>query len=155
MMGKEEFTVINAEGLILGRMASIVAKRLLNGERIIIVNAENAIISGSRGNIIAEQKRTLQLGGAPRHGPIHWRRPDRLVRNTVKGMLPKERPRGREALRRLKVYIGIPKELEGLEKETMEEAHVSRLKGRFTTVGEVAKTIGWNPGGKHPSGSPD
>jgi len=154
MMKEEGFTVINADKLILGRMASIVAKRLLNGERIIVVNAENSIVSGSRGNIMAEQLKTLQLGGAPRHGPIHWRRPDRLVRNTVRGMLPYEKPNGKEAFKRLRVYIGVPKELEGRERETLEEAPSSRLRGRFMTVGEVAKTIGWNPAGRH-TRSPD
>jgi large subunit ribosomal protein L13 len=154
MIGEQEFTVIDADGLILGRMASIVAKRLLNGEMIIIVNAENAIISGSRENIIKEQKKTLELGGAPHHGPIHWRRPDRLVRNTVKGMLPAEKPRGKAAYKRIKVYIGTPKELEDRERETVEEAHVNRLRGRFMTLGEVAKTIGWNPEGRHDP-SPD
>ena len=149
MIGKEEFTVIDAEGLIMGRMASIVAKRLLNGETIMIVNAEKAIISGSRESIIREQKKTLELGGAPRHGPIHWRRPDRLLRNTVKGMLPFKKPRGKAAYRRIKVYIGTPKELESREKETVEEAHLNTLRGRFLTLGEVAKTIGWNPEGRH------
>jgi len=154
MMEEEGFTIIDADKLILGRMASIVAKRLLNGEMIIIVNAESTVISGSRRNIIADQLKTLQLGGAPRHGPIHWRRPDRLVRNTVKGMLPYEKPKGREAFKRLRVYIGAPREFEGRQKETLEEAHISRLRGRFVTVGEVAKTIGWNPAGRH-APSPD
>jgi len=67
MMEEEGFTIIDADKLILGRMASIVAKRLLNGEMIIIVNAESTVISGSRRNIIADQLKTLQLGGAPRH----------------------------------------------------------------------------------------
>jgi len=145
MLRESEFTVIDADGLIMGRMASIVAKRLLNGETIMIVNAEKAVISGSRESIMREQKRNLELGGAPGHGPIHWRRPDRLLRNTVKGMLPTEKPRGTTAFRRLKVYIGTPKELKDREKETVEEAHVNRLRGRFVTLGEAAKTIGWNP----------
>ncbi|MCD6263449.1 50S ribosomal protein L13, partial [Candidatus Bathyarchaeota archaeon] len=123
MSGGEGFTVIDAEGLILGRMASIVAKRLLNGERIIIVNAEDAVISGDRGQIIRERKRFLEVGGA-RKGPIHWRRPDRIVRRTIRGMLPYRKARGREAFKRLRVYIGVPKELEGRERETLEEAHV-------------------------------
>jgi large subunit ribosomal protein L13 len=154
MMEEKEFTMIDADGLILGRMASLVAKRLLNGESIVIVNAENAIISGHRGNIVREQKKTLELGGAPHHGPIHWRRPDRLVRNTVKGMLPFEKSKGKQAYRRLKVYIGTPKELEGREKEILKDANVDRLRGRFVTLGEVAKTIGWNPEGRH-APSPD
>lgn len=138
------FTVIDAEGLILGRMASIVAKRLLNGERIIVVNAEKAVISGSRKNIIGERKRFLEVGGA-RRGPIHWRRPDRIVWKTIRGMLPRYKPRGKVALKRLRVYIRMPNDLKGMEKETLKGAHVSKLKGRFVTVGEVAQNIGWTP----------
>lgn len=145
MMGRRGFTVIDADGLILGRMASIVAKRLLNGERIIIVNAEDAIISGNRKNIIGERKEFLEVGGTGRRGPIHWRKPDRFVRRTIRGMLPHRKPRGKEAFKRLRVYIGVPKEFEGRERETLKEAYVSRLRGRYVTVGEVAKNIGWNP----------
>ncbi|MFB0543338.1 MAG: 50S ribosomal protein L13 [Candidatus Bathyarchaeia archaeon] len=143
-MGGEGFTVIDADGLVLGRMASIVAKRLLNGERIIVVNAEDAIISGNRKNIIKERKEFLEVGGA-RRGPIHWRRPDRFVRRTIRGMLPYRKPRGKEAFKRLRVYIGVPRGLEGRERETLEDAHVSRLRGKFVTVGAVAESIGWNP----------
>jgi len=58
-------------------------------------------------------------------------------------MLPYRKPRGREAFRRLRVHIGVPEELEAVEKETLPEAHVDRLGGRYVTVGEVAKNIGW------------
>ena len=43
--------IINAEDAIIGRLASIVAKRLLSGEQIVIVNAEKALISGKPGSI--------------------------------------------------------------------------------------------------------
>ena len=143
-MTEREFTVIDASGLIMGRMASLVAKRLLNGESIIIVNAENVVISGSRSSIVRKQKDFLKVGGNLR-GPIHWRKPDRLLRKTVKGMLPREKAKGKAAFKRLKVYVGVPDHLAGAEKMSLEEVHSSRLRGRFVTLGEVAKVIGWNP----------
>lgn len=136
-------TVIDAEGLILGRMASVVAKRLLEGERIEIVNAESAVVSGKRQQVIKARKEFLEVGGRSRKGPIHYRKPNAIVRRTIRGMLPHRKPRGRDAFHRLRVHIGVPRELDGVEAENIRDAHVERLKGRYITVGEIAKNIGW------------
>ena len=135
-------TVIDAEGLILGRMASVVAKRLLEGERIDIVNAEGAVVSGKRLQVIKERKEFLEVGG-PTKGPFHYRKPNAIIRRTIRGMLPHRKPRGRDAYRRLKVHIGVPRKLGGIEAESIKVAHVDRLRGRYITVGEIAKNIGW------------
>jgi len=136
-------TVIDAEGLILGRMASVVAKRLLEGERIDIVNAEGAVVSGKRLKIINDRKEFLNVGHSGRKGPYHYRRPNAMVRRTIRGMLPHRKTRGREAYRRLKVHIGVPEEFKSVEKESLPDAHLSRLGNRYITVGEIAKNIGW------------
>jgi ribosomal protein L13 len=60
-------------------------------------------------------------------------------------MLPTEKSRGREAFKLLKVYIAVPDNLASSQKETLQEIQSSRLRGRFIALGEVAKTIGWNP----------
>ncbi|RJS84717.1 50S ribosomal protein L13 [Candidatus Bathyarchaeota archaeon] len=139
--GTEE-TIINADGLILGRMASHVAKRLLNGEKVIIVNAEKAIISGKRLSILREKHDSLQVGHY-RKGPLHPRRPDRIVKRVIRGMLPRKKPRGKEALKRLRVYIGIPKNYEGKEMEKIPEADGRNLRGPCIRIYELARNIGW------------
>ncbi len=136
-------TVIDADGLILGRMASIVAKRLLEGERIELVNAENAVVSGKRLKIIRDWKDFLEVGGRSRKGPIHYRKPNMIIRRTIRGMLPYRKARGREAFKRLRVHIGVPRELEAAEMESLTNAHLDRLRGRYVTVGEIARNIGW------------
>jgi large subunit ribosomal protein L13 len=141
-MSTQGTTIIDAEGLILGRMASVVAKRLLNGERIEIVNAESAVVSGKKKMVIKERKDFLEVGG-PTKGPFHYRRPNAIVRRTVRGMLPRRKPRGREAYGRLKVHIGVPREFNGVERESLPDATVERLKERYISVGEIAKNIGW------------
>jgi large subunit ribosomal protein L13 len=141
-LNKHGKTVIDAKGLILGRMASIVAKRLLEGESIEIVNAEGAVISGKRKQVIKERKEFLKIGG-PKTGPFHYRKPNAIVRRTVRGMLPYRKSRGRNAYRRLIVHIGVPRELDGVEAEIIDDAHVDLLGGRYITVGEIAKNIGW------------
>lgn len=138
----EDATIIDASGLILGRMASIIAKRLLMGEHIIIVNAEKAVVSGKRLSIIQRYKRRLEIGH-PGKGPIHPRRPDNIIRKTIRGMLPRYKDKGRFALKRLRVYIGVPEELKDREFQTINEARANKLKCPYTTVAEIAREIGW------------
>ena len=137
--------IVDADGLILGRMASKVAKSLLNGNKVIILNAEKAIISGKRKSKVAEAKEFLEVG-SPKRGPFHYRRPDRILRKTVRGMLPIRQPKGKSALKRLRVFLGIPKEFEEKQMITLKEAKASKLKGPSLTLGELAKEIGWNVG---------
>jgi len=134
--------IIDANNLVLGRMASIVAKRLLNGERIIIVNAEKAVISGKRLSILKEAREFLQVGHF-RKGPLHRRRPDTIVKRVIRGMLPRRKPRGMEALKRLRVYIGVPQEFEDKEKETIPEVDARNLRGPYIRVSELARSVGW------------
>ena len=137
--------IVDADGLILGRMASKVAKSLLNGNKVIILNAEKAIISGKKKSKVAEAKEFLEVG-SPKRGPFHYRRPDRILRKTVRGMLPIRQPKGKSALKRLRVFLGIPKEFEEKQMITLKEAKASKLKGPSLTLGELAKEIGWNVG---------
>ena len=126
----------------MGRLSSMVAKRLLAGEHIDIVNAEKIVVSGKKKMIINREKEFLNVGGFTR-GPIHYRQPHRIVRQTIRGMLPHRKAHGREAFRRLKVYTGIPEEFKEAEKETFEKIHSSNLSKRFVTIGEIAENIGW------------
>jgi len=135
-------TVIDGEGLVLGRLSSMVAKRLLNGEFIELVNAEKIVVSGAKKMIIDKEKEFLNVGGFTR-GPIHHRQPHRIVRKTIRGMLPHRKAHGREAFRRLKVHIGVPEEYEASEKETFEKIHANKLSKRYVTIGEIAENIGW------------
>ena len=138
-------TVIDANGLILGRMASRIAKRLLEGENVMIVNAEKAVLSGNRRSKVNEAKVFLEVGGVGR-GPFHYRRPDRIVRKAVKGMLPIRQPKGIEAYRRLQVFMGVPDNLKGQKIGTLTEAQAKKLTCPYFTIGELAKGIGWNQG---------
>jgi len=137
--------VVNADGLILGRMASGIAKRLLRGEEIVVVNAEKAVISGRKGNKVTEAKEFLAVGGVGQ-GPFHFRRPDRVVRKTVRGMLPFKQPKGKLAYKHLKVFIGVPENLKNEKMETIADAQANRLKCSYFTVAEFSKEIGWNQG---------
>jgi len=142
---KSSVTLVNAEGLIVVRLCSKVAKRLLNGEQVIILNAEKAVFSGKKKSKVAEAHVFLEVG-APERGPFHYRRPDRFLRKTVRGMLPFKQPKGKAAYKRLKVFMGVPRDLQGQEMITFTEASSVNLRGPHFTLGELASEIGWNKG---------
>lgn len=134
--------VIDADGHILGRLASHVAKRLLQGEEITIINAEKALVSGRRRQVVAAY-REARGRGSPGKGPHFPRPPDRILRRTVRGMLPYKRGRGREALGRLRVYLGTPAELAGVEAQRIPAAAPVRLSA--TRLEHISRELGWKP----------
>lgn len=134
-------TVIDGNNLILGRLASDVAKRLLNGEVINIVNAEKTIVSGRKVATFDRYNRYVHRGRD--FGPYFPKRPDQIVKRTVRGMIPYKRERGKEAFKNLKVYIGVPRELSGQETTTVQGASISRLStSKYTVLGELSKKLG-------------
>jgi large subunit ribosomal protein L13 len=135
-------TVIDADGLLLGRLSSIVAKRSLEGEEIAIVNAEKTVISGSRARVIGIYKKKRSRGSVE-GGPFFPRRPDQILKRTIRGMLPYKRERGRDAFKRIKAYVGMPKEFLEMEKESIEEAHMNRLSTpQYVTLAAVSRFLG-------------
>jgi large subunit ribosomal protein L13 len=135
-------TVMDADGMLLGRLASVVAKRSLQGEEIAIVNAEKAIISGTRVRVLANYNQKRHRG-SKEGGPFFPRRPDHILKRTIRGMLPYKRQRGDEALKRVKVYVGIPKQFATMEMERPADADMERLGNpRYITLGDVSTFLG-------------
>ncbi|MEB3861978.1 MAG: 50S ribosomal protein L13 [Desulfurococcales archaeon] len=138
--------VVDGSGQILGRLASIVAKKLLQGERVVVVNAEKIVVSGDPVKLKKFYKDTI-LGVKSHYShrlrPKRPRSPVRLFKAAVKGMLPKNNKRGREALSRLRVYIGVPEEYQGKEMIRFKEADASRLSRGYIELGVIAKELGW------------
>jgi len=132
-------TFIDAAGAVLGRLASELAKRLLKGEEITVVNAEKALVTGSKENLMFHYKEQRFIGST-RKGPFFPRMPDRILRRTVRGMLPFHRYKGRSAYKRLHVHIGVPREL---GKVQAEKAGVRSLKSpRNMSLGEISRLLG-------------
>ena len=137
--------VVDAANCIVGRMCSHVAKLLLQGNRVAIVNAEKAMLSGNRYKTISLYKEHLEINSVtnPIHGPFHPRRPDTILTKMVRGMVPKSKASGIEAFKRLRVYIGIPEELKNIEPESFNDSKITKPASYYITVGDVAKQIGW------------
>jgi len=135
-------TVIDANGLVLGRLASVVAQRLLSGEEIDIINAEKAVVSGSA-EMTLEKYQILRKKGSKEKGPYFPKRSDMILRRTVRGMLPYKKSLGRAAFGRLKVYIGTPPGLSDVTAETVEAAQKSRLSTiKVVEVGKISEQLG-------------
>ncbi len=140
-----ERVIINGENLILGRLGTHVAKKLLKGFTVEIVNAEKIIISGKYKHILnAEKERfNIRTHTTPWSGPFHYRRPDMYVKRSIRGMLPWKKARGKDAYHRLLVHLGVPSKLKNEQLQTIEEADKKRLGRRFTTVGDLCRNLGW------------
>ncbi|MEM0120962.1 MAG: 50S ribosomal protein L13 [Thermoprotei archaeon] len=147
MINTENYTTVylDGEGQILGRLASIVAKSLLNGNKVIVVNADKLVLKGSWLSIEKEWQARLALKSAInpfRYSPKRYIRPDMYFKRVVRGMLPWRKPKGKQALRRLRVYIGIPKHLENVKFINYEDIY-SGVSKRYVTLGQIAARFGW------------
>ncbi|MFX1259084.1 MAG: 50S ribosomal protein L13 [Promethearchaeota archaeon] len=149
----QEWQIFDATDKILGRFCSQVAKKALLGEYIVVINAKDAIISGSKRNIHEKYLAKLNIKTAtnPLRGPFHERRPDTFMRRVIKQMLPRKKLRGKKAIRRVHIYISdIPNRFKNrYQKLTAGEipnADKTRLSyyNKFITLENLCLRIGWN-----------
>ena len=132
-----EKIVIDATNAILGRLTSYAAKQALLGKSIDIVNCEKALITGRRRSVINNYKELRGRGGSSLKGPHFPKDSFRIVKRTIRGMLPYKQQRGLTAFKNILCYNSVPKELESAKKITLSR----ELKTKTMTVGEVSKEI--------------
>ncbi|WP_254768739.1 50S ribosomal protein L13 [Salinilacihabitans rarus] len=135
--------VVDARDCIMGRVASEVAQRVLDGERVAVVNAEDAVITGDRNDVFGTYRKRAQLGSD--QGPAYPKRPDTIFKRAVRGMLPYKKARGREAFSNVRVYVGNPYEDDDHEAAVLEDTSLDRLSNiRFVHLHEVSEQLGAN-----------
>ncbi len=137
--------VVDGSNCISGRICSKVSKLLLQGNRVSVVNAEKVMVSGNKYEVIESYKVRLEVSSVtnPIHGPFHPRRPDTIITKMIRGMVPKRKPSGIQAFKRLRVYIGIPEELKNSTMTTFDDAKITRQESYYISMSDVAKQIGW------------
>ncbi len=142
---QETIVVVDATKCIAGRMCSHVSKLLLQGNRVVIVNAEKAMLSGNRYKTIDSYKEHLRINSVtnPIHGPFHPRRPDTILSKMVRGMVPKRKPYGINAFKHLRVYMGVPEGMKGAKMESFDDSKITKPESYYISIAEVAKQIGW------------
>ena len=135
-------TVIDGKNAVYGRLAALVAKRIMNGEEIVVLNCEKIIITGERDAVFADFKAKVDRGECKsRKGPFYPRRSDLLFKRCVRGMIPWYTTSGREAFRRLHVFVGVPKQFADESAEVVEFS-TKKITGKYTTLGAVAAFLG-------------
>jgi len=133
--------IYDASNQILGRIASNIAKDLMRGENVSVINCEKAVISGNP-KIKERYYLEKRWRGDPHHGPFFPRTPKGIVRRAIRGMLPFYKPKGREAFKRLRVYISIPNELKNKEYIRIENADVNKLRCKYIVVENLSRALG-------------
>eukprot|EP00435_Cladocopium_sp_Y103_P029806 s615_g7.t1 len=168
-MSFKEQIVVDCRGHLLGRLASVLAKELLNGQQVVCVRAEDINISGSlyRNKLKYANFRRKHMNTNPRQGPFHFRSPAKILWRTIRGMVPHKTARGAAALDKLKTFEGIPhpydrkkscskRSLLGWTVGTGNAPSspvpsclkVLRLRPerRFCRLGDLSKEVGWKHG---------
>ncbi len=137
--------VINGEGKILGRVSSFAAKQALNGDDVIIVNAEKIYMSGHLKDIVAKYKNKVELKDKanPEHSPYISRRPDMFVKRIVRGMLPYRQPRGKTAYKRIRVYMGVPEGIKVPAKDPTHLKNANEVYEKIFTIKQLVAKLGY------------
>ncbi|MCX8190346.1 MAG: 50S ribosomal protein L13 [Candidatus Diapherotrites archaeon] len=135
--------IIDAKEHVVGRLSSIVAQRALMGERIDIINAEKAVVIGQEEVVVQRWRRRINLTrkGNPERGPKFPKRPDKILKKAITGMLPNKTNRGKKAEKRVRVFIGIPK---GLDANKAENIRIAKYNGKEAAISleELCKKLG-------------
>jgi len=144
----EKVVLVDGRGHMLGRLAAVIAKELLNGQHVTIVRCEGVNISGSlfRNQLKFTEFLQKRTNTNPARGPIHQRAPGRIVARTIRGMIPHKTDRGQAAMGRLKVFEGIPHPYDKMKRKVIPAAlrYIRLRPGRkFCSVGELANSFGW------------
>ena len=132
--------VVDARDCILGRVASEVAQQILAGQRVAVVNAEDAVITGNSEDTLSTYRKRAEVGSD--RGPYYPKRPDRIFKRAIRGMVPYKKEHGREAFENVRVYVGNPYDEDG---EVLDGTSLDRLSNiKFITLGEISEKLGAN-----------
>jgi ribosomal protein uL13 len=145
-LNPKDYEIFDGENKILGRLASVVAKKILSNKKVAIINAENMIISGDP-VVIAKRYTTrlnLQEKANPEHSPYWSRRSDMLVKRIVRGMLPYNKARGKEAYRNLRVFNGVPEDFKGVKPIEIESKDPKKIYTGYITMKDLSRRLGYD-----------
>jgi large subunit ribosomal protein L13 len=147
--------VVDARDCIMGRVASQVAEKALDGQTVAVVNAERAVITGREEQITEKFKKRVDIGADNKY--FYPKRPDGILKRSIRGMLPHKKQRGREAFENVRVYVGNPFDEESaganphsgdgdaVDAEVLEGTSLDRLSNiKFVSLGDVSESLGAN-----------
>lgn len=147
-MEKKEHIIVDATEQVAGKLAAKVAKLLLEGVRVTVVCAEEAVFVGSLEKAAKKFKEYLNKRCIvnPRRGAIHFREPRMHLKKIIKRMMRYKEYRGRDAMSRLTVYEGIPRELENQPRFKIACSlfkYTTKPGNKYVTIGSLLSNFGW------------
>ncbi|WP_243342441.1 50S ribosomal protein L13 [Anaerococcus sp. AGMB09787] len=130
---ERKWYVVDAEGMVLGRLASQVAAVLRGknkptftphidtGDYVIVINAEKVILTGNKEDQKEYQRYSGYAGGQKitKYKDMKEKHPERIITHAVEGMLPKNKL-GRAMAKKLRVYVGSDHKHEAQMPEVLE-----------------------------------
>jgi len=140
--------IIDGQGHLKGRLAAVVSKALLQGERVVVVRCEGINISGPfyRNKLKYMEFMRKRCNVNPQRGAFHFRAPSKIFFRTIRGMLPHKTKRGEEALDRLRVCEGVPPPYDKKKRMVVPSAlRVLKLahNRKYCSLGRLAHEVGW------------
>ena len=114
--------VFDGSNVVLGRLASAVAKQALLGKDVAVINCEKVVITGNRPMILSQYRVLRAKGGHAQKGPYFPTTPAMIVKRTIRGMLSYKEGRGAQAFKKIKCYEGVPKEFVEVKVEALDKA---------------------------------
>ena len=134
--------IIDAKNLLVGRMATRVAKAALLGEEVHIVNCDHAVLSGDRWFTMHKFKNRADRGN-PAVGPWIPKQSHRLVKRIIRGMLPYKNANGKAAYARIRCYVGVPDAMKDQKFETYADAQLSKLQIlKYVSIKDIIAHLG-------------
>lgn len=136
----EKEIILDAENAVVGRLASFAAKQALLNNKVTIVNSEKAIIVGKKDVILGKYIQKRQLGKGVQKGPHIPSRSDMILRRMIRGMLPWDRSKGREAYKKIFCYKGVPEKYQGKQKDFMKIENKKPL--NYLKIEDISRALG-------------
>jgi large subunit ribosomal protein L13 len=136
-----ETLYVDGSHAVLGRIASYVAKEAMMGKKVVILNCEKIVMTGEKEYILRYYINQMKTIKGRHKGPFWPRQSDNIVRRSIRGMIPHKKAQGALALKRVEVYVGVPKEYANAKLHSFTKAKMKEGTSRFMTVGELSKKI--------------
>lgn len=141
--------VIDATDHVAGKLGAFIAKKALEGCTIHVLCAESVVMTGPMKRHISIYKSYLNKRNIvnPARGTFHYKEPSKYFRKMFRNMACRRTVRGKEALGRIFVYEGIPKEFENLERVVVPKAlrKITCSPDRpFIYLGQLLSKFGWH-----------
>lgn len=132
--------IIDAKNSILGRLTTTVTQEALKGKTVHVLNCNDVVVTGDKEEIINDYRQRRERG-APYTGPHYPTTPKGIVKRTMRGMLPHEKHRGIQALKRIRCHNTAPFDIDEDDAERVEDADLSRTTATYVTMKEITQNL--------------